>query len=149
MEISIYNDLLNELEFGELEQKLMGMPFNVMEDIINRLAFDPIKEESNLLVYTFLYGLLCKHETSKLHFLISKLMGVTLNHISNAESIGLYHGLQASRLDPDNIDILEYLLYYNQIPEKPLSDQIAISFARQIIDKRPQSIVAKMRIGLY
>ncbi|RKR83505.1 hypothetical protein BDD43_3715 [Mucilaginibacter gracilis] len=149
MEISIYIDLLNGLEFDKLEQKLMEMPFNVMEDIINRLAYDSVKEESNLLVYTFLYYLLCKHETSELHFLISKLMGVTLNHIRNAESIGLYHGLQASRLDPDNIDILEYLLYYNQIPEKPLSDKIAISFAKQIIDKRPQSVAAKMRIGLF
>jgi len=149
MEISVYKDLLNRLEFIELEQKLLEKPFSEMEDILNGLAFDHINEESNLLVYTFLCHLLYKHETAKMQLLTSKLMGITLNHITNAESIGLYHGLEASRLEPDNIDILEYLLYYNQLPEKPLSDKIAISFAKQIIDKRPQSMAAKMRLGLY
>jgi len=149
MENSVFKDLLNRLEFIELEQKLMGKPFSEMEEILNGLAFDHITEESNLLVYTFLCHLLYKHETSKMQLLTSKLMGITLNHINNAELIGLYHGLEASRLEPDNIDILEYLLYYNQLPEKPLSDKIAISFAKQIIDKRPQSMAAKMRLGLY
>jgi hypothetical protein len=149
MEISIYKNLLNKLEFIELEQELLKRPFDEMEGILNGLAFDHIKEESNLLVYSFLCHLICRHETSKLHLLTSKLMGITLNHINNAELIGLYHGLQSARLDTDNIDILEYLLYYNQIPEKLLSDKIAISFAKKIIDKRPQSMAAKMRLGLY
>ncbi|MGN6638215.1 MAG: hypothetical protein ACTHJ8_04830 [Mucilaginibacter sp.] len=120
-----------------------------MEDILNMLAFEQVNEESNLLVYTFLNYLLCKDETSELHLLTSKLMGITLNHIENAELIGLYHGLQASRLSPDNVDILEYLLYFNQIPERLLSDEIAISFAKKIIDKRPQSMAAKMRLGIF
>ena len=149
MEIIIYKNLLNRLEFIELEQVLMQKSFSETEDILNILSFDQVEQESNLLVYTFLCYLICKHETSKLHLLTSKLMGITLNHIDKAESIGLYHGLQASRLDPENIDILEYLLYYNQIPEKLLSDKSAISFAKKIIDRHPQSMAAKMRLGLY
>jgi hypothetical protein len=60
----------------------------------------------------------------------------------------LYHGLKASSLAPDDIDILEYLLYFNQLPEKPLDDKAAISFAETIISKRPNSSVAKIRLGL-
>ncbi len=148
MDINYYKTQLNELEFTKLEKEFMQKPINEVEDILNMLAYDPVNDENNLLVYTFLQYLIIKQESSELHLLTSKLMAVTLNHVDKAELIGLYHGLQASKLDPDNIDILEYLLYFNQIPEKLLNDTTAITFAKTIIDKRPESLVAKMRLGL-
>lgn len=136
--------LLDDLKFDELEKLISTKSYKETRDFLTQLAYDPIKDEANLLVYTFLQSLLYKSETSQVHLLASNIMGITLNHISKAEHIGLFHGLRALDLDPENIDIMEYLLYFNHIPEKILSDEEAIELARKILLKRPDSKVALM-----
>lgn len=92
-------------------------------------------------------NILIRDETADTHFLISKIMGSTLNFMPNAELIGLYHGIKAAALSPNEIDIKEYLLYYNHIPEKILSDDDAIKLALEIIKSRPESIAAQMTLS--
>jgi len=146
-DIEGFRVLLNELSFSKLEDSLMGKPFSEMEDILYRLAYNPETDESNLLVYTFLQQTLYKKETSIIHLSISRLMGFILNHIDKAESIGLFHGLRAAELDPDNLDIKEYLIYYNHIPEKLLNDDDAIKLALEVIKLRPESKVAHITLS--
>ena len=74
-------------------------------------------------------------------------MGVTLSHVDNAELIGLYHGLRAAKMDSENVNISEYLLYFNHIPEKVLDDELAIKFAEKVIAKNPNSMAAKMTLA--
>jgi hypothetical protein len=147
MDIDEYKRLFDNFKFDDLEKIFLGLSSQEMEDILNQLAYNPITDESNLLVYTFLLMIIGKNETSKTHLIASRLMGTILNHIDNAENIGLYHGLKAAELDPENIDILEYLLYFNHIPEKVLNDDIAISFAQKIIKENPNSLAAKMTLS--
>jgi len=146
-EIDHLEKLLNGLEFDELERLLTNRPFVEIEDILYQLAYNPVKDKSNLLVYTFMQKLLSNNETARLHMSVSRLMGLILNHIDNAESIGLFHGLRAAQLDPDNVDIMEYLLYYNHIPERLLEDEVAIEFAQKIILIRPQSKAAMLTLA--
>jgi hypothetical protein len=111
------------------------------------LAYDSATDQSNLLVYTFLLTMIAKNETSEIQLLTSRLMGITLNHIDKAELIGLYHGLRSAELDPENASILEYLLYFNHIPEKVLNDDMAIYFAEKVIKKNPNSSASKMTLS--
>jgi hypothetical protein len=145
--IEQYGELLNALEFGKLEKILSAKPFKEMEDILYRLAYNPNTEESNLLVYTFMQNMMYKQESSTIHLSLSRLMGSILNHIEHAEQIGLYHGLRALELDPDNLAIKEYLLYYNHIPERLLADDKAIALAHEIVKVNPSSKAAAMTLG--
>jgi hypothetical protein len=146
LETEHYRELLNTLKFKELEQAFTVMPYSEMQDILYQLAYDQVNEEVNLLVYTFFLSLLLGQESASIHMSISVLMGTILNHVHNAESVGLFHGLRAAELQPEDIDILEFLLYYNHIPEKLLSDSDAIAFARKVLLKRPESIAAQMTL---
>lgn len=67
------------------------MSLNEKEDVLNLLAYDNIADQGNPLVYTFLSSMLIKQETARTHFLISKIMGITLNFMPKAELIALYH----------------------------------------------------------
>jgi len=147
VDVESYRKLLNELNFNKLEEILMEKTFPEMEDILYRLAYNPETDESNLLVYTFLQRILYKKESSLIHLSISRLMGFILNHIDKAELIGLFHGLRAAELDPDNIDIKEYLIYFNHIPEKLLSDNDAVRFALEVVKFRPDSKVAQITLA--
>ncbi len=145
--ISHYKELLNHLAFDKLEEELLTKSLSEMEDILNQIAYDRHTGEGNYLVYSFLMMVMVKKETSEMHLLISRLMGTILVGFNQAEKIGLYHGLRAADLDPENIDLLEYLLYFNHIPEKPLEDSKAFFFAKKVIGKYPDSLAAKMTLG--
>jgi len=142
-----YAELLEGMKFGELEEALSVLLLNEKEDVLNLLAYNSVTDEGNLLVYTFLSSILIQEEVASTHLLISKIMGLTLNFMPKAELIGLYHGVKASQLDPCNIDIKEYLIYYNHIPEKLLSDSEAVKLALEIIKLRPESKVAQMTLS--
>lgn len=143
-----YNQLLDDLKFDELEEILIAKPFEEMQDILYGLAYDPDTGNYNLLVYTFVQHLLYKKETWQLHLFISQLIGQILNHIDEkAESIGLYHGLRAHKLNPDNAEIMEYLLYFNHIPERLLDDSTAIQLASKVVKVKPESLAAMMTLS--
>lgn len=141
-------NLLNTFQFDTLEKALSELPFEEMDDMLNQLACNTTTDESNLLVYTFLLTMLAKNETSKLHLLTSRLMATSLNYINQAENIGLYHGLRALELDPENINICEYLLYFNHIPERLLDNATAISLAKRVLEKNPGSLAAKITLPI-
>jgi len=147
MDIDYYREMLNTFMFDELEQLFTEMPFFEMQDILYEIAYDQATEDMNLLVYTFYQTLLYKKESASLHLSMSNLMGILLNHVHNAESVGFFHGLRAAELEPENIDILEFLLYYNHIPKKLLADAVAVAFARKIVLQRPDSLAARMTLA--
>ncbi|MNE85848.1 hypothetical protein D3C80_1828910 [compost metagenome] len=75
-------------------------------------------------------------------------MGQILNHINDkTELIGLYHGLRAHKLNPDNAEIMEYLLYFNHIPERLLDDSTAIQLASKVVKVKPESFAAMMTLA--
>jgi hypothetical protein len=147
MDKKYYGGLLNSLEFDKLEEELLKVPAENMEGMLNGLAYDSITDQNNLLVYTYLLSRIAKNETPQIHLLTSRIMGVTLNHIDKAELIGLYHGLRAAELDAENVNISEYLLYFNHIPERVLNDEMAVYFAEKVIKKNPNSLAAKMTLS--
>jgi len=74
-------------------------------------------------------------------------MRFILNHIDKADSIGLIHGLRPAELEPDNINLKEYLIYFNHIPEKLVNDSDAVKLAFDVIKLRPDSKVAQITLA--
>jgi hypothetical protein len=144
--INIYKELLNNLKFDELYNEMIEMSYREMSDIIQQLAYEPAIGDGNLLIYSFLTMMIEKSDSRELQLLTSAVMGITLNFMNNAERIGLYHGLRALSIDPDNVDTMEYLLYFHQIPEKLLDDALASRFAQRILEKNPDSLAAKLSL---
>jgi hypothetical protein len=145
--MNLYSELLESMRFEELENALSILTLNEKEEVLNHLAYNSLSDVANPLVYTFLNSILIKKESANIHFLISKVMGLTLNFLPKAELIGLYHGLRASELSPNDMDIKEYLIYYNHIPEKVLSDDDAVKLALEIVKSRPDSKVAQITLS--
>ncbi|MXV14178.1 hypothetical protein [Hufsiella ginkgonis] len=146
-DLKTYRQMLDALQFKELEYALGKLSFGDRKDAIHLLAYNSDTDESNLTIYTFLQSLLYKHESVEVHFFASQVMAFTLNHVDKAELIGLFHALRASELDPQDADILEYLLYFNHIPEKLLGDGKAIEIAKQVILKKPESKAAQLTLA--
>jgi hypothetical protein len=146
MNIDFFKELLNDFKFDDLEVELLKRPRKEMEDILNQLACNPITDECDLLIYTFLSWLLAKKESVYLQLLTSSIMATSLNLINQSEKIAFYHGLRALELEPDNIDTMEYLLYFNHLPLKLLDNSRAISFAKEILKKNPNSKAATMSL---
>jgi hypothetical protein len=75
-------------------------------------------------------------------------MATSLNIIDKGEEIALYHGLRALELDPDNIDIMEYLLYFNHMPSRLLENSLAVDFAKKILKENRIVWQRKLRFPL-
>jgi hypothetical protein len=148
MNIGFYKKLLNDFKFDDLNEELLKKSQKEMKDILNQLACDPSTDECNLLVYTFLSVLIGKKESVQLQLLTSSIMATSLNLIHKSEKIALYHGLRALELDHDNIDTMEYLLYFNHLPSRLLDDSLAIDFATKILKKNPNSKAALITLPI-
>lgn len=148
MNIGFYKKLLNDFKFDDLYIQLSQKSDNEMQDILSQLACDPVTDECNLLVYTFLSGLIAKEESSNLQLLISMIMATSLNLIDKSEKIALYHGLRALELDPGNINIMEYLLYFNHMPSRLLDNSLAVDFAKRILKENPNSMAARFTLPI-
>lgn len=144
-----YRKLLNDLEFDKLYINIIEKPFNEISDILHDIAYDQSTGEGNLLVYSFLTMMIEKNDSRDLQILTSAVMGATLCFIKGAQMIGLYHGMRALAFEPDNVDTMEYLLYFHHIPEKLLSDSVAHGLAKKILEKNPDSFAAKISSPLY
>jgi hypothetical protein len=146
MSVDFYKKLLNDFKFDDLYKELSQKSDVEMRDILSQLACVPVTDECNLLVYTFLSFLIAKGESSNLHLLTSTIMATSLNIIDKGEEIALYHGLRALELDPDNIEIMEYLLYFNHMPSRLLENSLAVDFAKKILKENPDSMAAKITL---
>jgi hypothetical protein len=147
LKIEELSQLLTGVEFDKLENCLSNLAFDDMADWIKQLALIASDDHSELILYAFLTKLIHQNETSGMHWLASQIMGVFLNYVDGAEQVGLFHGLMASKLDPENADIYEFLLYFNHIPERILDDERAILFAQKVIAVNPASPAAQMTLG--
>ncbi|HTD41353.1 MAG TPA: hypothetical protein VK671_12080 [Mucilaginibacter sp.] len=146
MSVEFYKELLNDFKFDDLYIELSQKSDKELQDILSQLACDPITDECNLLVYTFLCFLIAKGETSNLQLLTSTIMATSLNLIDKSEKIALYHGLRALEMDPDDINIMEYLLYFNHMPSRLLDNSLAIDFAKRILKENPNSMAARITL---
>jgi len=100
-------------------------------------------EAQSIIPYTVLCGILIKEETSLLHAFASYMLSSVLCWIEGAYFAGYYHQKKAIELAPDDVKHKEFMLMYNSIPDKPLSDEDALILRKEILKTSPNSEIVK------
>lgn len=120
MKIKLENLIFN-LEFSKAKSIVDTFDENELKDLILDLGF----ERKSVLLYTFMTYLVRENESSALHYTTSLLMSHPLCHIDDAYQAGLYHARKAISLDENNVELYEYILFFNTLPDVLLSYQEA------------------------
>ncbi|WBF54504.1 hypothetical protein HXV90_00775 [Lysinibacillus sp. JK80] len=137
-----------------LEKLIISLNFTEAKALVDSLnkvelenyLLDLCYESENIIYYSFVFDMLKSKETSFIHYIASIILSQPLCHIEGAYQAAFYHAKKAVELDEDDIELKEYLLFFNDIPDKLLSNQEAKTLAKEIINLNPKSEVAKQYI---
>ncbi|KOP78259.1 hypothetical protein AMS59_10240 [Lysinibacillus sp. FJAT-14745] len=138
MKTRLENFILS-LKFIEAKALVDGLNKDEFEDYILELCY---KSES-IIYYSFVLDLLKNRETAFLHYIASIILSHPLCHLEGAYQAAFYHAKKAIDCDEDDIGLKEYLLFFNAIPDKLLSDREAKILAEKVLKIKPDSEVAK------
>lgn len=138
MENKIKN-LIMAGKFQDAKNELSTINEKTLEGILLNIGYD----ESNICAYAFVCFLLQRDETVNYHTLASTLMENAFCHLEGAYQVAFYHTCRAIDLCPDDIDLHETLLFFNDIPEKVITDEEAKEIAQKILQKKPTSEQAR------
>ncbi|MFB7157394.1 hypothetical protein [Lysinibacillus sp. NPDC056232] len=138
MKIRLENCILS-LKFIEAKALVDGLTKDEFEDYILELCY---KSES-IIYYSFVLDLLKCRETAFLHYIASIILSHPLCHLEGAYQAAFYHAKKAIDWDGDDVELKEFLLFFNAIPDKLLNDQEAKILAEKVLKIKPDSEVAK------
>lgn len=136
---------------ARLKEFVMSLRFTEAKKLVSKLDDDELEnvllelslESESIIYYSFVQDMLKSHETAMLHYIASILMSQSLKHLKGAYLTAFYHAKKAVDLTPNDSSLKEYLLYFNDIPEKLLSDDEARKLADEILTVDPENDVAK------
>ncbi|MGE7921126.1 hypothetical protein ACQKM9_19620 [Viridibacillus sp. NPDC093762] len=125
---------------NRLENLILTLEFTEAKSIINSLTEKEIEDEllevafntQSIVTYSFILNLIIENETASLHYIASVLLSQPLCHIDGAYQSAFFHAKKAIELDEDNIGLYEYILFFNIIPGKLLTDQEATVIENKI-----------------
>lgn len=81
-------------------------------------------------------------ESADLHEFAFAILVNSLCSVPGAYSLGLHHALQAVALQPSDVSRIELVLYFFEVPDRPLSNQDAERYARDALKLDPNNEVA-------
>ncbi|MFU8646663.1 hypothetical protein ACNA06_04960 [Lysinibacillus sp. RSDA_15] len=134
--------LIISLNFTEAKALVDSLNKVEIENYMLELCY----ESENILYYSFVFDMLKDKETSFIHYIASIILSQPLCHIEGAYQAAFNHAKKAVELDEGDIELKEYLLFFNDIPDKLLSNQEAKILSEEIINLNPKSEVAKQYI---
>ena len=129
-----------------LKEYILSGNFKKAKEISKSLEADELEnylveigyDTCNIMVYVFLCDILNEKESADIHCVASVVLTIAFSHLEGAYGAGYYHAIKAIELDPDNIELKEYMLFfYSGIPEPLLPKNEAISIAKEILKKNP------------
>jgi len=130
--------LITTNDFASLEQLSTTMDTEEFEEGLLEATFN----NKNLLPYTFICMMLMKKETAELHYLAAEILCLPLCFFEGAYASSLYHARKAIELDPDDISLKEFLLYFYKTPDRLITKEEALRVAKEILQKKPDSSAA-------
>ncbi|MBN2478664.1 MAG: hypothetical protein JXA94_00385 [Parachlamydiales bacterium] len=137
MNNKIKNLIING-KFSEANKLLSGISYEKLRNLLFIIGY----ENQNISSYAFIYFLLLKNETVRFHLLASELLNFAFPHIAGGYAVSLSHVRQAIELEPHNIGIQANLLFFNEIPDKLISDDEAKKIALTVLSALPENPVA-------
>lgn len=125
-----------------IQRLVKSLVHEVVLDTFLEVAFDT----DNLAVYEIVCNLIQVEQTAELEEAASLLMSQPFCHHPHAYERAYEHAKRAVELDTRRIDLKEYLLFFNTIPDKLMTDAEANDLAIEILKLRPSSQVAKLHL---
>jgi hypothetical protein len=98
--------------------------------------------EESICSYAFICFLLLEKETVQYHCLASEILNNAFPHLVGGYESSMYHIRRAIELSPDDVELKENLLFFNEIPQKLLSNEEVKKISKEILQKKPNSKVA-------
>ncbi|WP_088012311.1 hypothetical protein [Gottfriedia acidiceleris] len=99
-------------------------------------------EEESIAPYAFANFQLLEEESSENHYMISFILSMALNYLEGAYQASFHHAKKAMELSPEDNSYKEYILYFNKLPERLLSNEEAIEVANSILENDPINTTA-------
>lgn len=125
-----FKDAVRSGEFFIAKDLASKMDGETLLDTLFLLAY----EEESIAPLGFANYLLLEDETAENHYKVSFLLCMALNYINGAYQTSFHHAKKAMELSPNDNSYKEFLLFFNSLPEKLLSNQEAIAIAYKILE---------------
>jgi len=130
--------LILQADFAKAEKLIKKIDIKDWSGFLSGVA----QESGSINPYGFIGYLLQKKEIGIYHFIATLVLSQGLVHLPYVFELALFHQRKAIELDPKEIGYQEYLLYFNEIPERVLSDKEALNIAREILQVDSKNEVA-------
>jgi len=120
--------LILEGDFQEAKEHVRGMDEDTVRSILYKVGYD----EKSFCAYTFVVSLLLDEETPDLHYLASELLNICFCHYEGGYESSLYHARKAVELAPNDVELLEYLLLFRDLPGRYIGQEEANEIREKI-----------------
>jgi hypothetical protein len=128
-------DCLNRGDIRGARVIVSRRPNEVVQDWVIEYGFD----SNSITAYTFAWQLIHEEESADHHFMASTLMATALCHIPGGYATALYHARRAIELNPEDIELWEWLLFFYEIPDSLVSREEAEAIAKKVLVVKPDS----------
>lgn len=126
-----------------------SLNFNKALNLFNELSetekMDLIVAESNcssnIVILGFITYLLMNDNSCFHHELAANAL-IQMCWLEGAYSLAYYHASEMVRIQPD-VKNKEFMLFFNEIPEKPMPDDLALKLAKEILAIDSSCSIAK------
>ncbi|NRD80918.1 hypothetical protein HPT25_26700 [Bacillus sp. BRMEA1] len=134
---------LNNGDIKSAEIIILSQPKNVVQEWLVEYGFDT----NSITAYTFAWQMIQEDESADNHFFASTLMATALCHMTGGYATALYHARRAVELNPEDIDLWEWLLFFYEIPDKLVSREEAEVITKKVLEVKPDSEPAKATLN--
>lgn len=135
----IENFKMNLLQgkYKEAEETCKTMDANSIRNMILDIAF----ETENICIYSFIQYMITKTRKTSWIELAIDVMIHPLCFVEGAYSVALFHAREALLIE-NNVENLERILFFYNIPEKLVDQEEAKYIAKEILKVEPDNEVA-------
>lgn len=127
------------------EEIVKNMTFKEFDDLLTDIAYD----SQSVIIYAFICYLISINNCVEYHNVAQSIMCNPLCFIDGAYETALYHNRVILEAEPNNVNANLMLLFYNTLPDKLVSDEAALSAAKNILAREPKNVVAANYISEY
>ena len=125
-----------------VQRLVKSLAHEVVLDTFLKVAFDT----DDLAIYEIVCNQIQVEQTADWEETASLLMSQPVCHHPHAYERAYELAKRAVELDSSRIDLKEYLLFFNAIPDKLMTDEETNELATEILKLRPTIQVAKLHL---